>query len=137
MSVNAAIQTELRTALTAALSVARRVHEVDEALEHHPRIAEKPQGEGAPHAFARAEQGSVDTDNATVNACIADGDRAHEERFGRVFLIQTARRSCAKTLPELNRRLQLDDAVEQRVAGERLHEITRIRLTQLFAREPA
>ena len=131
ISVNTATETELRTA---ALGVARRVDEVGEALEHNPRIGEKPQSEGAPHAFARAEQASVE---ATVNAVIADGNRADEERFGRVFLIRAAGRSRAEILAELNRRLQLDDAAEQRIAGEQLLEIARIRLAQMFAREPA
>ena len=137
ISVNTAPPTELRTALTAALGVARRVDEVDEARAHHPRIGEKPQGEGASHAFARAGQASVDADDATVNAAIAGGNREYEERFGRVFLIRAAGRSGAEIPVELNRRLQLDDSAEQRIAGVQLLEIARIRRTQLFAREPA
>lgn len=164
ISVNTATETESRTALTAALGVARRVDEVDsaapfaslddllaaagdagplsrvevdEAREHHPRIGEKPQSEGASYAFARAGQAPVDANDATVNAAIAGGNREYEERFGRVFLIRAAGRSGAEIPVELNRRLQLDDAADQRIAGEQLLEIARIRLDQLIAREPA
>ena len=162
--VNTATDTELRTALTAGLGVARWVDEVasaapfasldellaaagdagslsrvevDEALDHHPRIGEKPGGEGASQAFSRVEQASVDADDKAVNAQIADGNRAYEERFGRVFLIRAAGRSRVEILAELHRRLSLDDAAEQRIVGEQLLEIARIRLTQMFAREPA
>ena len=161
ISVKTATETEFRTSLTAALGVARWVDEVaseapfaslddllaaagdtgplsrvevDEALEHHPRIGEKLEGEVASHAFARREQASVD---ATVNSAIADGNREYEEHTNRSFLISVASRSRAEILAELHRRLQLDDAAEQRIASEQLLEIARIRLTQMFAREPA
>ena len=164
ISVKTATETEFRTSLTAALGVARWVDdvaseapfaslddllaaagdtgplsrvEVDEALEHHPRIGEKLEGEVASHAFARREQASVDADDATVNSAIADGNREYEEHTNRSFLISVASRSRAEILAELHRRLQLDDAAEQRIASEQLLEIARIRLTQMFAREPA
>lgn len=156
--------TELQDALTAALAVPRWVDdvtaqapfatlddlleaaggagplsatEVDEALAHHPRIGEKPKGEGTAQSFSRAEQSSVDADDTAINAQIADGNRAYEERFGRVFLIRAAGRSRAEILAELHRRLQLDDESEERTAGEQLLDIAHIRLTQLFAKEPA
>ena len=162
-SLGTATDAELRTALTAALAVVRWVDEVataapfatrddlfdaashagpltpaevDEALAHHPRIGEKPTGDGASQAFSRTEQASVDADDVTVNAAIAAGNRAYEERFGRIFLIRAAGRSRAEIFAELRRRLQLDDVSEQRTVGEQLLEIAHIRLTQSFAKEP-
>lgn len=111
--------------------------ELSEALAHHPRIGEKPVGEGVSQAFSRAEQSSHDAGDSEINAAIADGNRAYEQRFGRVFLIRAAGRTRAEILAELRRRLELDDATEQRIVGEQLLEIAHIRLSQTFSKEPA
>jgi 2-oxo-4-hydroxy-4-carboxy-5-ureidoimidazoline decarboxylase len=107
--------------------------EVDEAMASHPRIGEKPAGEGTAQRFSRAEQSSADAEDPELAAAIAAGNRAYEERFGRVFLIRAAGRSRAEILAELDRRLRLDDAEELVVVGEQLREIALLRLRQLFA----
>ncbi|KRE20969.1 2-oxo-4-hydroxy-4-carboxy-5-ureidoimidazoline decarboxylase [Agromyces sp. Soil535] len=107
--------------------------EIDEALASHPRIGDKPAGEGAAARFSRTEQSSADAEDPELATAIASGNRAYEERFGRVFLIRAAGRSRAEILAELTRRLELDDASELVVVGEQLREITLLRLERLYA----
>ncbi|WP_448002452.1 2-oxo-4-hydroxy-4-carboxy-5-ureidoimidazoline decarboxylase [Agromyces bauzanensis] len=110
--------------------------EIDEALAAHPRIGEKPAGDGAAARFSRAEQRSADADDAALAAAIAAGNRGYEDRFGRVFLIRAAGRSRSEILAELTRRLELDDASELAVVGEQLREIALLRLERLYADAP-
>ncbi len=106
--------------------------EIDEALAHHPRIGERPTGEGSAQAFSRREQTSADADDAELAAAIAAGNAAYEQRFGRVFLIRAAGRTRAEILGELRRRLDLDDATELAIVGEQLREIALLRLRSMF-----
>lgn len=123
---------EALLAAAAAAATPLTPDEIDQAMAHHPRIGERPQGEGAAQAFSRREQASADADDAEVNAAIAAGNAAYEERFGRVFLIRAAGRSRAEILAELRRRLELDDAAELAIVGEQLREIALLRLRQTF-----
>ncbi|MDH6181588.1 2-oxo-4-hydroxy-4-carboxy-5-ureidoimidazoline decarboxylase [Microbacteriaceae bacterium SG_E_30_P1] len=107
--------------------------EIDEAIAHHPRIGEKPKGEGTSQSFSRAEQGS-DTEFAEE---IAAGNRAYEERFGRVFIIRAAGRGRAEILAELTRRLELDNDTELAIVGEQLRDIALLRLEKLFGEDAA
>jgi 2-oxo-4-hydroxy-4-carboxy-5-ureidoimidazoline decarboxylase len=155
---------DLRAALTAALSVERWINEVaasapfesseellrvahdaatplspeeiTEAIAHHPRIGEKPVGEGAAQNFSRSEQQSVDADDADLAVALAAGNAAYEQKFGRVFLIRAAGRSRAEILAELNRRMQLPDSDELVIVGEQLRDIAVLRLETLFASDP-
>ena len=63
-----------------------------------------------------------------VAAAISAGNRAYEERFGRVFLIRAAGRSPQEMLAELHRRLDNDDDTEAREATAQLAEIALLRL---------
>jgi 2-oxo-4-hydroxy-4-carboxy-5-ureidoimidazoline decarboxylase len=105
--------------------------EIDEAIAHHPRIGEKPVGQGTSQQLSRSEQGAS-TEFAEE---IAAGNAAYERRFGRVFIIRAAGRSRREILDELTRRLQLDDAVELQVVGEQLRDIALLRLEKLFSEE--
>lgn len=107
--------------------------EIDEAISHHPRIGEKPKGEGTAQSFSRSEQGA-DGDVET-NAAIAAGNAAYEDRFGRIFIIRAAGRSRAEILAELTRRLALDPAIELEIVGEQLRDIALLRLDKLYAEE--
>jgi 2-oxo-4-hydroxy-4-carboxy-5-ureidoimidazoline decarboxylase len=125
---------DLAVLLEAAAAAATPLssEEIDEAMAHHPRIGERPVGDGAAQAFSRREQASADADDEEVNAAIAAGNAAYEERFGRVFLIRAAGRSRAEILGELRRRLELDDAAELVIVGEQLREIALLRLRATF-----
>lgn len=109
--------------------------EIDEAMAHHPRIGEKPVGQGAAQSFSRAEQASSDVDDAEVNAAIAAGNADYEAVFGRVFLIRAAGRSRAEILSELRRRIALDPVEELQIVGEQLRDIALLRLEKLFGGE--
>lgn len=106
--------------------------EIDEALAHHPRIGERPVGEGRSDRLSRAEQSSADADDAALADAIAEGNRAYEHRFDRVFLIRAAGRTRAEILAELHRRTRLDDATELAIVGEQLREIAILRLDTLL-----
>ena len=105
--------------------------EIDEAIAHHPRIGEKPVGQGTSQELSRSEQGAS-TEFAEE---IAAGNAAYEQRFGRVFIIRAAGRSRREILDELTRRLELDDVVELQVVGEQLRDIALLRLEKLFGED--
>ncbi|QEV98725.1 2-oxo-4-hydroxy-4-carboxy-5-ureidoimidazoline decarboxylase [Microbacterium caowuchunii] len=102
--------------------------DLDAALAHHPRIGEKPTGTGAEAAASRSEQAAMATAEDDIAAAIAQGNRAYEARFGRVFLIRAAGRTPGEMLSELKRRLENDDETEAREATAQLAEIALLRL---------
>ena len=111
--------------------------EVDEALSHHPRIGERPVGNGADAAHSRREQSSADADDPSLADAMARGNRAYEERFGRIFLIRAAGRSRREILAELDRRLGLDDAAERAEVAHQLREIALLRLRTMATEDVA
>jgi 2-oxo-4-hydroxy-4-carboxy-5-ureidoimidazoline decarboxylase len=112
----------------AALATGWGRPELDAALAHHPRIGERPAGTGAPAAASRREQASMSGADADLTGRIAAGNRAYEERFGRVFLVRAAGRTPAEMLAELERRLANDDATEVAEACDQLAQIALLRL---------
>jgi 2-oxo-4-hydroxy-4-carboxy-5-ureidoimidazoline decarboxylase len=104
--------------------------EIDEAIAHHPRIGEKPQGEGAAQSFSRAEQ--ADAGDAQTNLAIAAGNKIYEQRFGRIFIIRAAGRSRSEILHELQRRLKHTPGEELAIVGEQLRDIALLRLEKLY-----
>jgi len=107
--------------------------EVDQALSTHPRIGDKPQGDSAAAKLSTAEQSASASSDPALDEALADGNRAYEEKFGRIFLIRAAGRSRAEILAELNRRLELDPDAEIAVVGEELRDIALLRIPQVFA----
>lgn len=107
--------------------------EIDEALAGHPRIGERPSGEGAAAAFSRTEQQDSASDDETLAQALAAGNAAYEEKFGRVFLIRAAGRDRQAILGELQRRLQLDPRTELGIVESELRDIALLRLAKLFA----
>ncbi|PFG42594.1 2-oxo-4-hydroxy-4-carboxy-5-ureidoimidazoline decarboxylase [Isoptericola jiangsuensis] len=112
----------------AALATTWGRPELDAALAHHPRIGERPTGDGAEAAASRREQASMTTADDDVAARLAAGNRAYEERFGRVFLVRAAGRTPDEMLAELERRLHHDDATEVAEACDQLAQIALLRL---------
>ena len=104
--------------------------ELDAALAGHPRIGERA-GAGHDRAFSAAEQSAVGREDAEVAARLADGNRAYEARFDRVFLIRAAGRGAPEILAELQRRLGNDDAAEREETVTQLREIALLRLEQV------
>lgn len=107
--------------------------EVDEALSTHPRIGEKPQGESAAARLSTAEQSSSAASDPALDEALAAGNRAYEEKFGRIFLIRAAGRSRPEILTELHRRLALAPDEEIAVVGEELRDIALLRIPQVFS----
>ncbi|WP_315097911.1 2-oxo-4-hydroxy-4-carboxy-5-ureidoimidazoline decarboxylase [uncultured Cellulomonas sp.] len=101
--------------------------EVDEALAAHPRIGERSTG------LSAREQEASSTEDPALVAAMTDGNRAYEERFGRIFLIRAAGRSRPEILAELHRRLQLTDEAESAEVADQLRQIALLRLPTLFA----
>lgn len=120
-------------ALQAADAAARRIDlaDVDRALARHPRIGERAAGADAGAAWSRREQSGVDRDAGT-RAALAAGNRAYEERFGRVFLTCASGRSSAEILAELRERLDNDPGTEASVVGGELRKIALLRLGRLL-----
>ena len=109
--------------------------EVEAALAHHPRIGERPSGASTEEAMSRAEQAGLGLDPAgDVTERLAAGNRAYEERFGRVFLIRAAGRSSEEILAALEQRLGHDPATELDVVRQQLREIALLRLEGSVAR---
>jgi 2-oxo-4-hydroxy-4-carboxy-5-ureidoimidazoline decarboxylase len=104
--------------------------ELEAALARHPRIGERA-GAGHDAAHSAREQAGVDRSDAEVLRRLAEGNRAYEERFDRVFLIRAAGRDSHEILAELERRLGNDDAAERAETVRQLGEIMLVRLRQV------
>jgi 2-oxo-4-hydroxy-4-carboxy-5-ureidoimidazoline decarboxylase len=100
--------------------------EVDRALAKHPRIGERPAGQGAGAGWSRQEQSGVTPDEA-----LAEGNRAYEQRFGRVFLICATGLDKEQILAALRQRLTHDDETERGVVKDELRKIALLRLGKL------
>jgi 2-oxo-4-hydroxy-4-carboxy-5-ureidoimidazoline decarboxylase len=101
--------------------------EVGGALAHHPRIGERAAGSSSEAALSRSEQAGLQTSD-DVLARLEAGNRAYEERFGRVFLIRAAGRSSEELVTALEVRLGNDPDTEDRIVADQLREIALLRL---------
>jgi 2-oxo-4-hydroxy-4-carboxy-5-ureidoimidazoline decarboxylase len=102
--------------------------EVKQALAGHPRIGERPTAATAEASMSRSEQSGVDPADSEVSQALAEGNRAYEEKFGRVFLIRAAGRTAAEILASLRERLDNSPEVEDAVVAQQLREIAVLRL---------
>ena len=85
--------------------------------------------------MSRSEQAGVDPGNQAVVTALAEGNRAYEEKFGRVFLIRAAGRSADEMLAALRERLGHTPEQEEPIVAEQLREIAVLRLEQSLSRE--
>jgi 2-oxo-4-hydroxy-4-carboxy-5-ureidoimidazoline decarboxylase len=106
--------------------------DVDRALAAHPRIGERAAGAGTGAGWSRGEQAGVGTDDAT-RAALAAGNRAYEQRFGRVFLICASGLDGGQVLAALTARLGNDPATEDAVVADELRRIALLRLRRVVA----
>jgi 2-oxo-4-hydroxy-4-carboxy-5-ureidoimidazoline decarboxylase len=107
------------------------------ALSRHPRIGERPPGEGREATASRAEQGGVDAADARLAAALRAGNVAYEDKFGQVFLIRAAGRSGPEILEALTERLGNEPEAESRVVRDQLAQIAQLRLGNLLDTLPA
>ncbi len=102
-----------------------------EAFQSHPRIGES----GVPitasrqsAAWSEQEQRNVAHANNAMQSAIAEGNRAYERKFGRIFIVCATGKSPAEILKILQRRLENDEETELIEAAEQQRQITQIRL---------
>jgi OHCU decarboxylase len=101
-----------------------------EAFNSHPRIGEsKEQDETqSSDAWSRHEQERVAEAGDAVKIALAEGNRAYEEKFGRIFIVCATGKSGPEILALLQRRLPNDAATELHEAAEQQRQITQLRL---------
>jgi 2-oxo-4-hydroxy-4-carboxy-5-ureidoimidazoline decarboxylase len=123
---------DVEALLAAADAAARRFSpaEVQRALDAHPRIGERAHRDGAEAGWSSSEQSGVRRDADTQQA-LAEGNRAYEERFGRVFLICATGLSGDEVLGSLRTRLANDEPTEADVVAEELRKIALLRLRRV------
>lgn len=125
---------EALTSYAAAEAARWSPTDVDAALAHHPRIGERPQGDGAEAALSRREQAAIGGPrDPGLEEAIATGNAAYEARHDRVFLIRAAGRSRKEILDELVRRLDNDPDAEAVEVADQLTQIAHLRLEGLFS----
>lgn len=118
--------------VAAASADAMTPAELEAAMARHPRIGERP-GAGHDAAHSAREQAGVDASDSGVTGRLIEGNRAYEERFGRVFLIRAAGRDAHEILAELERRLDNTDGAELAETIHQLRQIAVLRLNELVS----
>jgi 2-oxo-4-hydroxy-4-carboxy-5-ureidoimidazoline decarboxylase len=123
--------------LTASDEVWNGLKESDwmEAFRSHPRIGETAtQSAGAKAAvWSGEEQKGVGNANEEIKRALAEGNRAYEQRFRRVFIVCATGKSPQEILEILRRRLRNDDSTELQEAAEEQQQITKLRLKKWLA----
>lgn len=102
-----------------------------EAFQSHPRIGESQRPEAAferSAAWSSTEQQNVSAADEEVKLALAEGNRAYEKRFHRVFIVCATGKSGSEILEILRRRLRNDDDIELHEAAEQQRQIAHIRL---------
>jgi 2-oxo-4-hydroxy-4-carboxy-5-ureidoimidazoline decarboxylase len=102
-----------------------------EAFAHHPRIGQAvtPSTASAQSAeWSSDEQRKVGAAEDKVLNALAEGNRAYEQRFGRIFIVCASGKSAPTILDILQRRLRNDEQNELRESAEQQRQITSLRL---------
>lgn len=107
--------------------------ELERALARHPRIGERADAATQDELLSAREQAGVDPADAELAERLAAGNRAYEERFGRVFIIRAAGRSGRDILDQLRLRMDNNDEVERAETIEQLTQIAHLRIQEVLA----
>lgn len=102
-----------------------------EAFQSHPRIGDSKApsaASGQSAAWSRNEQQNLGTAGVPVKVALAEGNRAYEQRFGRIFIVCAMGKSAQEILEILERRLRNDDKTELLEAAEQQRQIAHLRL---------
>jgi OHCU decarboxylase len=102
-----------------------------EAFRSHPRIGELRSLSASPAqstAWSGEEQHKVGAAGEDVKLALAEGNRAYERRFKRIFIVCATGKSAPEILEILRRRLQNDDTTELHEAAEQQRQIAHLRL---------
>jgi 2-oxo-4-hydroxy-4-carboxy-5-ureidoimidazoline decarboxylase len=106
-----------------------------EAFNSHPRIGEQAaQGEAteASLAWSAGEQEAALSDDE-AKAKLAEGNRAYEAKFGRIFIVCATGKSAQEILTNLRRRMTNTAEAELHESAEQQREMTHIRLRKWLA----
>jgi 2-oxo-4-hydroxy-4-carboxy-5-ureidoimidazoline decarboxylase len=101
--------------------------DLQRVLAAHPRIGQKPAGDGAEAAWSRREQSGVEGSAEEL----ARVNEAYERRFGHLFLIFASGKSADEVLAAARGRLRNDDDTERVVVRGELRKIVELRLERL------
>ena len=112
----------------------------EEAFAHHPRIGEAaataPTAAQA-QAWSRGEQHAMTRAPEELRRRLAEGNRAYEQKFGRIFIVAASGKSPEELLEQLERRLANRPFEELSIAAREQGMITELRLARLMADEKA
>ena len=108
--------------------------ELERALARHPRIGERADADRHDASLSSREQSGVDRADADVVRKLEDGNRAYEERFGRVFIIRAAGRDAREILDQLRTRLANSDEAERAETIDQLTQIALLRNREALSR---
>ncbi|MBP2702435.1 2-oxo-4-hydroxy-4-carboxy-5-ureidoimidazoline decarboxylase [Microbispora sp. RL4-1S] len=106
--------------------------DVEEALAAHPRIGERPAGDGREASWSRREQAGTAGAGPAVLDAIHAGNAEYERRFGHVYLVCATGLGAAELLDLLRERLGNDRKAEREVVREELGKIVSLRLEKLW-----
>lgn len=107
-----------------------------EAFGSHPRIGEQHAAAGATDAslaWSADEQHAAKMSDTDAKAKLANGNRAYEAKFGRIFIVRAAGKIAQEMLAILTRRMHNTPEAELQEAAEQQREITHIRLRKWLA----
>jgi 2-oxo-4-hydroxy-4-carboxy-5-ureidoimidazoline decarboxylase len=104
-------------------------HDWQQAFDSHPRIGEQKAKSATAESlkWSAGEQAAANPDES-AKAALAEGNRAYEQKFGRIFIVCATGKSAAEMLAILNLRMSNDPATELREAAEQQRRITQLRL---------
>lgn len=120
---------ELAAAMGAA-SATLDDDDLEQALARHPRIGERADAAEHDAAHSAREQSGVDASDADLARRLAEGNRAYEERFGRVFIVRAAGRNGPEILDHLRLRLDNTDEAERVATIDQLTQIAVLRMKE-------
>jgi 2-oxo-4-hydroxy-4-carboxy-5-ureidoimidazoline decarboxylase len=102
-----------------------------QAFDSHPRIGETHAQAAATEAsleWSSGEQSSAMLSDEAAKFRLAEGNRAYEAKFGRIFIVCATGKSAQEMLAILERRMHNTAEAELQEAAEQQREITHIRL---------
>ena len=123
---------EVEAAMTAASTTITDA-ELEQALARHPRIGERADAAKHDAAHSTREQSGVDHSDADLARCLEEGNRAYDERFGRVFIVRAAGRSGQEILDHLQQRLDNTDELERAATIDQLTQIAQLRIREALS----
>ena len=106
-----------------------------EAFDSHPRIGEQQakHATGASLSWSAGEQNLAGLSDADAKTKLAEGNRAYEEKFGRIFIVCATGKTAQEMLSLLTQRMHNTPEAELHETAEQQREITHIRLRKWLA----